>query len=112
VEETANRQKLGLLRMKVTLEKNIILFTNEESGLIWKSYIVGEKSCTASKRERVSQDYTAILQTAVLLCYAHSKCGGFDSHSRLFGLCSFVCLQVSFPTNMSYVLTLKEAITL
>lgn len=56
MEETAHHQKLDLLRIKVTLENNMILFTNEESGLIWKSYIVGQKSCTASKRERVSQE--------------------------------------------------------
>lgn len=41
---------------KVILENNYFLLTNEESGFIWKSYIVGEKSCTASKRERVSQE--------------------------------------------------------
>ena len=52
----ANRQRLGLLGIKVTLENNYFLLTNDESGLIWKSYIVGEKSCTAIKRERVSQE--------------------------------------------------------
>jgi hypothetical protein len=56
VEETAKRQKLGLLRIKVTLENNCILITNEESGLIWKSYSVGQKTCTACKRECESQD--------------------------------------------------------
>jgi hypothetical protein len=54
VEGTENRQKLGIRRIKVTLENNYFLLTNEESGLMWNSYIVGQKLCTASKRERVS----------------------------------------------------------
>lgn len=38
-------QKLDPLRIKVILMNNFILITNEESGLIWKSYSVRHKTC-------------------------------------------------------------------
>ena len=63
---------------------------------------MGQKSCTTNKREPVGRNYTAILQTVIFLRYVHSKCAGFGTHSRLFWLQSFVRLQVSFPTHMSY----------